>query len=154
MNGPAYISGDPWRICDRCGFKYRSSQTFRTWDGLYVCREDFETRHPQDFVRGRKDNQNVPNARPEPLDTLIGPLLTKIGVAAVVGATTISVDSSTRFLAADHIGVMLDSGNMEPHIILSIPSATSIQMTTPLSGTAAVGNVVIDYSAVSLPNIG
>lgn len=154
MNGPAYISGDFWRICDRCGFKKRASQTFRTWDGLYVCAEDFETRHPQDFVRGRKDNQSVPSPRPEALETVIGPLQTNISIAATAGATTFSVDSSVRFLAADHIGVMLDSGNMERHIILSIPSATSIQITTPLSGPAGIDNIVINYSAVSEPDIG
>lgn len=38
-----------------------------------VCREDFEPRHPQDFVRGRRDRQNVPDARPELADVFIGP---------------------------------------------------------------------------------
>lgn len=154
MSGPNYIAGDFWRICERCGFKKRASQTYRTWDGLYVCHEDFETRHPQDFVRGRKDIQNVPNARPEPLENIIGPLLTNISVAASPGATTISVDSSVRFLAADHIGVMLDSGNMEAHIIQSIPTSTSILLSAPIRGTISVGNVVIDYSAVSEADIG
>ncbi|MFB6449254.1 hypothetical protein [Bradyrhizobium tunisiense] len=153
MSGPSYIAGDFWRICDRCGFRKRASQTFRTWDGLYVCNEDFETRHPQDFVRGRKDIQNVPHARPEPLDNVIGPLLTNISVAASAGATTISVESSVRFLAADHIGVMVDGGT-EAHIIQSIPTATSIEITAPLRGSAAIGNVVINYSAVSEPDIG
>lgn len=68
-----YIPGDFWRICDRCGTKTRSSKTYRTWDGLYVCHDDFETRHPQDFVRGRKDIQNAPNPRPEPAHIFIGP---------------------------------------------------------------------------------
>jgi hypothetical protein len=45
----------------------------RTWDGLFVCKADWETRHPQDFVRGRKDVQNVPNPRPEPSMTYVGP---------------------------------------------------------------------------------
>lgn len=74
MSVSGYIPGDFWRICDRCGFKYRSSQTYRTWDGLYVCHADFETRHPQDFVRGRKDLQNVPNPRPDSSPVFIGPL--------------------------------------------------------------------------------
>lgn len=74
MAHSGYIPGDFWRICDRCGFKTRASQTFRTWDGLYVCAEDFETRHPQDFVRGRKDVQNVPDPRPESVDVFISPL--------------------------------------------------------------------------------
>lgn len=73
MSTPGYIPGDFWRMCSRCGFQFRASETFRTWDNLYVCREDFETRHPQDFVRGRKDRQNVPDPRPEPSDVFIGP---------------------------------------------------------------------------------
>ena len=68
-----YIRGDFWRICDVCGFKCRSSETSKRWDGLIVCREDFETRHPQDFVRGRLDRQNVPDPRPEPADVFIDP---------------------------------------------------------------------------------
>lgn len=68
-----YVRGDFWRICEVCGFKYRASETSKRWDGLFVCREDFETRHPQDFVRGRTDRINVPNPRPEPPDVFIGP---------------------------------------------------------------------------------
>jgi hypothetical protein len=68
-----YIPGDFWRICDVCGFKCRASETSKRWDGLMVCREDFEPRHPQDFVRGRRDRQNVPDPRPEAADTFIGP---------------------------------------------------------------------------------
>lgn len=69
----SYVSGDHWKICDVCGFKYRASQTSKRWDGLMVCREDFEERHPQDFVRGRVDRQNVPNPRPEPADVFLDP---------------------------------------------------------------------------------
>lgn len=149
-----YRSGDFYRICDRCGFKYRASQTSKTWDGLYVCRADWEIRHPQDFVRGRKDDQTVPSPRPEPLDTIIGPLLTNISVAASAGASLISVDTSVRFFPADHIGVALNNGNVEPHVVLSVPSETSLQMTTALGGPISAGNVVINYSAVSEPDIG
>jgi hypothetical protein len=64
MSGRGYIPGDFWRCCDICGFDVRASRSFRTWDGLYVCAEDYEPRHPQDFVRGRRDRQNVPHPRP------------------------------------------------------------------------------------------
>lgn len=30
-----------------------------------VCSEDYETRHPQEFVRGRKDSGHVPWTRPD-----------------------------------------------------------------------------------------
>jgi hypothetical protein len=33
-----------------------------------VCDEDWETRHPQDFVRGVRDQHPLPWTRPEPVD--------------------------------------------------------------------------------------
>lgn len=62
---PGWKGGDHWMICDRCGFSYRASQMLQTWDGLWVCEADFETRHPQDFVRGRKDQIAAQPVRPE-----------------------------------------------------------------------------------------
>jgi hypothetical protein len=55
-------------ICDRCGFKYRSDELKLEWTGLRVCDPCFEQRHPQDFVRGRRDHQEVPWVRPRPDD--------------------------------------------------------------------------------------
>jgi len=63
-----YIPGDFWRICDRCGRRFRQSETLKTWDGLWVCKNDWEPRHPQDFVTGREDKQSVPEPRPETTD--------------------------------------------------------------------------------------
>lgn len=69
MNG--YKPGDHYVICDVCGFKMRASETSKRWDGLRVCKADWEPRHPQDFVRGKQDRQAVRNARPEPPDTFL-----------------------------------------------------------------------------------
>ena len=63
-----YIPGDFWRICDRCGKRFRQSETRKTWDGLWVCKKDFETRQPQDFVKGKADKQAVREPRPQPTD--------------------------------------------------------------------------------------
>ena len=153
ITAPAYIPGDYWKICDRCGFRKRSSETFRTWDGLYVCREDFESRHPQDFVRGRKDLQNVPDARPEPVDNLVGPLTTALTVAATNSSTSLSVESSVRFEPSDHIGIVTDSGTIA-RTVNTVPTGTSITITAPLLAAAAIGAVVINYSAVAEANIG
>lgn len=91
MSQSGYIPGDFWRCCDECGFDYRASQTFKRWDGLWVCRADFETRHPQDFVRGRKDVQNVPNPRPETDGPFIGP------TAAIQTETEINLETEGGF---------------------------------------------------------
>ena len=63
-----YIPGDFYRICDFCGRKVRQSTTRKTWDGFWVCKEEWSPRHPQDFVKGRKDKQSVPDPRPEQTD--------------------------------------------------------------------------------------
>ena len=45
-----------WVICDRCGVAYRNSVMKEQWDGLIVDPGCFEHRHPQDLVRGMKDD--------------------------------------------------------------------------------------------------
>jgi hypothetical protein len=64
-----YQIGGFYRICDRCGFERRNYDTRKEWTGLIVCADEcYETRHPQDSVRGVKDKQKVPSPRPEPTD--------------------------------------------------------------------------------------
>lgn len=63
--------GDWNAICDVCGFKYKASQMYKRWDGLMVCKEDWETRHPQDLIKIPKDIQSTPWSRPEPADVFI-----------------------------------------------------------------------------------
>lgn len=61
-----------WRaICDRCGFELPSNLLIKDWQGLRVCKECWEPRHPQDFVRGVPDCQTPPWTRPEPPDIFV-----------------------------------------------------------------------------------
>lgn len=58
--------GDFNRICDVCGFKRKASETQEDWRGKIVCADTcFEERHPQDYVRGRYDEQRVNKPRPD-----------------------------------------------------------------------------------------
>ena len=61
-----YIPGDHLLICDRTGRVIRKSESRTEWNGLVVHKSQWEPRHPQDFLRGRKDKQ-VPQKpiRPE-----------------------------------------------------------------------------------------
>lgn len=68
---PSYKKGDWLVICDRDGFKYKASEMRKEWNGLIVHKNNFETRHPQEFVRGRKDDQSVPWTRSEGADVEI-----------------------------------------------------------------------------------
>lgn len=70
--GDTYRPGSWWRICDRCGWKRRAEDTAKEWTGLIVCRDTcLDVRNPQDFVRGVRDRQAVPNPRPEPPDRFL-----------------------------------------------------------------------------------
>lgn len=64
--------GDYNAICDSCGRKFKASTLQKRWDGLLVCHEDFEQRHPQLNLRVPTDVQRVPIPRPDPVqDTFI-----------------------------------------------------------------------------------
>jgi hypothetical protein len=59
-------------LCDSCGRKFKASSLRRRWDGLMVCKEDYEVRHPQDFLRVQREKIAVPWVRPYPSqDTFI-----------------------------------------------------------------------------------
>jgi hypothetical protein len=75
-----YVKGQWNVLCDRCGFKYKSAQLRTEWNGLKTCsgpstNDCWEKRHPQDFVKGRKDKQTPEWVRPEPEDefVVVGP---------------------------------------------------------------------------------
>jgi hypothetical protein len=149
-----YIAGDFWRICDSCGSKFRASQTLKRWDGQIVCHDDWEPRHPQDFVRGRLDRQNVPEARPEPVDAFVGPLQTTLTADVAASGTTLTVESSARFEASDHIGITCANGDVLVRIIDDVPTSLTITITTALHTPALSGAKVINYSAVAEADIG
>ena len=74
-------------LCDRCGFQRKSDQVQKTWDGFIVCSPStgktcFETRHPQEFVRTKKDDMSVSFTRPQPADTFrsVDTVATTVGV--------------------------------------------------------------------------
>lgn len=69
-DGNSYRRGGTLGICDECGFKYRMSELRKRWDGMMVCKDDWEPRHPQEFVRGKADRIKYPGPiRPEAADT-------------------------------------------------------------------------------------
>lgn len=56
-----------WNVqCYECGRKQKASTMKRHWQGYWVCPEHWETRQPQDFVRGTADNMTPPWTQPEP----------------------------------------------------------------------------------------
>lgn len=66
-----YKAGQHWFICDVCGYKTRSTDKRRRWDGLIVCSNDYETDHPQKYIRVEPDGLPVSDPRPRPVDEFV-----------------------------------------------------------------------------------
>lgn len=60
------------KICDRTGFKIKSTDAIKEWNNLVVRRESYEPRQPQDLIRSRQDRQQVDNPRTDQADRFIG----------------------------------------------------------------------------------
>lgn len=63
--------GEANAICDVCGFKFKTHQLKLRWDGLWTCQADWESRHPQDFLRAHKESNNLPIVKPRPPDVFV-----------------------------------------------------------------------------------
>ena len=63
-----YKEGTHNAICDRCSFKYKADELKKEWTGLMVCSRCWEPRHPQEFLKGHKDEPQVPWSRPDTED--------------------------------------------------------------------------------------
>ena len=77
--------GDYNAVCDSCGRKFKASTMRKRWDGMFVCKEDWEPKHPQLSLKVHGDKQTVPIPRPEPtVDTFIA-VCTYSGVSGIAG---------------------------------------------------------------------
>ena len=65
--GDYYKQGDHNALCALCGFEFKASKL--RWNSQikdYVCKEDWEVRHPQERQRPTKDDQSVAFVRADP----------------------------------------------------------------------------------------
>src|SRR5690606_14401946 len=102
--------GDYLCVCDRSGMTFWRSQMRKEWTGLLVYEGFWEPRHEQDFIRARREDFSIPDARPAKAiedETFTGPVITETTAAAAAGATSLSVTSTARMSATDDVGVYL-----------------------------------------------
>jgi len=75
-------------ICDVCGFEFLSGKLEKRWDGMMVCKDDFELRHPLDYLKNRMEmSQRLPWIAQEPADIFIGPTYIETGNNTVPDGT-------------------------------------------------------------------
>ena len=86
-----YYKAGVWNVvCDVCGFEFKSDELIKRWDGLMVCKQDWEPRHPQDLLRVPRENPSVPWSRPKPTETYVDfSLVTEDGTQIVTEDGTV-----------------------------------------------------------------
>ena len=111
---PGYISGSHWANCDFCDHQFRAEDLQETWDHFWVCDEDYEKRHEQDFLRVRPEVITVQDPiRPSNTDNVIDSAQT-IGGTTTTAATWANVQAVT---GSAEVGLAIAGKN-------DIPTAT------------------------------
>lgn len=141
-----YRAGSFYRNDDRSGFPTRAENTRKEWDETIVDSKLWEPRQPQDLVRGRKDVQSVPDARPLPPDQYVGPTSVQLTANANVGATALTVQTIAGFFSGCKVGVMLNSGVVFFTTLSITPSGSILTLTQVLPDSAAAGNLAFNYT--------
>src|ERR1700731_58874 len=101
-----YVPGSFYRICDETGFKVRAERTRKQWNNLIVREKSWEPRNAQDFVRGRRDNQTVPDPRPRSKNVFLGDLTT-LSQTAPIRATQVFLTSPIGLVSGNVVAIML-----------------------------------------------
>jgi len=137
-----YVHGAHNKICDRTGFKIKSTEARQEWNGSVVRRQDWEARHPQDYVRGVKDLQSVSDPRPGAPDINLTSETT-LDADELAGQTIISVTSTSNMTAGDAIIIFLDDQTSHLSTIASLVENDTVTINDALPSKAASGNKVV-----------
>lgn len=157
--------GSFYRVCDRTGFSVRAEHTQKQWNNIIVRNRSFENRQPQDFVRGRRDDQTVPQPRPRQTNVFLGVQTTLALAAPLAGSggfssgfspgfqiqgpnNTFEVQSAIGFNVGDSISIQLDDG------VTFFTTAQAVNYSTNIITTsqsfpfpASSGNIVTDMTS-------
>lgn len=139
--------GSFYRVDDRTGFPQRAERTRFEWNGLIVDQARWEPRQPQDLVKGVPDIQSVPDARPLGANVYVGPISVQTTAAAVLGQTSIPVQSIFGFYQGAKVGCMtdLDGGSVFFTTIASPPTGSNLVLSQGLPYSMASGNLITLY---------
>ena len=139
-----YVHGSHNVICDRSGFKIKAGQTRLEWNGSRVRLEDWERRHPQDFLRAVPDHQAVDDPRPGATDTC-SETETSLDADELPGQTVISVASTANMVVGISIIIFMDNEIAHLSTIQGFSTDDTVTIVDPLPSKASSGKLVIIY---------
>jgi len=102
------IPGNWNALCDSCGRKFKALDLKRRWDGLMVCKEDYELRHESDFLRVQKEKITVEFSRPYPSTDTFVPIVWACTLESSVGVAGRGIAGCS--IAGSYDGIRAYSG--------------------------------------------
>ena len=133
-------TGDPWTLCDSCGFQVRRSQTRKMWDGKIVCAETcWDEKFPKTGVKIPSVVRPNPEVRPQ-RSAEAG--TTTLASDAAVEAKTLTVTSLAGMQYLGDLGIVLDNGHVHWSHIVSDVDDTTISIDDALPSAASSGNTI------------
>lgn len=102
--------GDHKVVCDRSGRTIMASEARQEWNGLIVDKRYWEPRHPQEFVRGVKDDQAVRYTRVPGDFDVAQDTTTGAGTTSGNGITFLSSDLGSKLHVSRVSVTITDSG--------------------------------------------
>jgi hypothetical protein len=86
-----YFKSGEWNVyCMVCNRKIKSGIALKRWDGLIVCPDDYENRHPMDFLRARQERISVPFTSDTSFTSFVGPTYPDYPFCTQEGASGVS----------------------------------------------------------------
>lgn len=138
-----FRAGSFYRTDDRTGFPTRAERTRKEWDGLWVDQARYEERQPQDFVRGVRDQQSVPEPRPLAPNAFVGPISTTLTAKVAAGVAVIPCVPAPGMAQSDPVAVVQADGSWFRSALQTL-GTTSITLAAPLPFGALAGALIYD----------
>lgn len=159
VNSNYYKHGEWNAYCDVCGFRFKSGQMRKRWDGMMVCDKDWEQDHPQKYLKVREDKQSVPWVRVEgtSLYVTLAPVVDfTASVTEGYAPLTVAFSDLTRPIPLStwdwDMGSSLTSTSQNPTVVYATPGTFTVSLevvnTDGITGTetkAAYINVITPY---------
>ena len=126
------ILGNWNALCDSCGRKFKALDLKKRWDGLMVCQEDFENRHPSDFLRVQREKINVEFSRPYPAQDNYLPEYLKENNTEYLGLVELTAINFTKIIQDLSTGngalndYLFNAYTLNETVATGIPSETAI----------------------------
>lgn len=149
MGSANYFKAGDWNIhCQECWQTFKASQVRKRWDGFWVCYRCWEPRHPQDFIKGIPDRQNVPFSTSDPDyiysgttgDQFILPTTATYSDTILNNVTTVTVDDGGFAPTLVNITLTMPPAPYNNQYLNIFPSMYMNQLTVNPNGGQSITN--------------